>query len=232
MTTTETPLDQAKLDAFVGRFLGDLGTAMHLPTVLIGDRLGLYWAMADGEPVTAAALADRTGTTERYVTEWLAAQAAAEYVDDDAGSGTFRLPPEHAALLIDQGAPVFIPGAFQLAAASVKDEPQVTEAFRTGEGVGSSGTKTSSTTKSWLPVPRMPDTDQVSVISTSSRGNTIIRTGGSRPSSTTQCARNQWQWSQPLANDHRPVTRNPPSAGVAVPVGLKAPPRMTSGPSA
>jgi 2-polyprenyl-3-methyl-5-hydroxy-6-metoxy-1,4-benzoquinol methylase len=135
MSTTETTLDQAKLDAFVGRFLGDLGIAMHLPTVLIGDRLGLYQAMADSEPVTSAALAERTGTTERYVTEWLAAQAAAGYVDYDAASGTFRLPPEHAALLIDQGAPVFIPGAFQLAAASVKDEPQVTEAFRTGEGV-------------------------------------------------------------------------------------------------
>ncbi|MGH9250949.1 MAG: class I SAM-dependent methyltransferase [Acidimicrobiales bacterium] len=136
MSTTETPpLDQARLDAFVGRFLGDLGTAMHLPTVLVGDRLGLYRAMADGEPVTPADLAERTGTNERYVTEWLAAQAAAAYVDYEADTGTFRLPPEHAALLIDQGAPVFIPGAFQLAASGVKDEPLITEAFRTGEGV-------------------------------------------------------------------------------------------------
>jgi SAM-dependent methyltransferase len=136
MSTTETPpLDQSRLDAFVGRFLGDLGTAMHLPTVLVGDRLGLYRAMADGVPMTPADLAERTGTNERYVGEWLAAQAAAEYVDYDAGDGTFRLPPEHAALLIDQGAPVFIPGAFQLAASTVKDEPLITEAFRTGEGV-------------------------------------------------------------------------------------------------
>jgi SAM-dependent methyltransferase len=136
MSTTETPpLDQSKLDAFVGRFLGDLGTAMHLPTVLVGDRLGLYRAMADGEPVSPADLAERTGTNERYVTEWLAAQAAAAYVDYEPDTGTFRLPPEHAALLIDQGAPVFIPGAFQLAASGVKDEPLITEAFRTGEGV-------------------------------------------------------------------------------------------------
>jgi SAM-dependent methyltransferase len=136
MSTTETPpLDQSKLDAFVGRFLGDLGTAMHLPTVLVGDRLGLYRAMADGEPVSPADLAERTGTNERYVTEWLAAQAAAAYVDYEADTGTFRLPPEHAALLIDQGAPVFIPGAFQLAASGVKDEPLITEAFRTGDGV-------------------------------------------------------------------------------------------------
>ena len=136
MSTTESPqLDQAKLEAFVGRFLGDLGTAMHLPTVLVGDRLGLYRAMASSRPVTPAELAERTGTSERYVTEWLAAQAAAGYVDYDRAAGSFRLPPEHAALLIDQGAPVFIPGAFQLAGSMVKDEPLITEAFRTGKGV-------------------------------------------------------------------------------------------------
>ncbi len=140
MTTTSTPpLDEDKLNAFVGRFIGDLGTAMHVPTVLVGDRLGLYRAMADSQPVTAAELAERTGTSERYVAEWLAAQAAAEYVEYDAGAGagagSYRLPPEHAALLIDEGAPVFIPGAFQLAASTVKDEPLITEAFRTGEGV-------------------------------------------------------------------------------------------------
>jgi SAM-dependent methyltransferase len=136
MSTTETtPLDQAKLDAFVGRFIGDLGTALHLPTVLVGDRLGLYRAMAAGEPMSPAALAERTGTNERYVAEWLAAQAAAGYVEYDATAGTFRLPREYAALLIDEGAPVFIPGAFQLAASTVKDEPLITEAFRTGEGV-------------------------------------------------------------------------------------------------
>jgi len=147
MSTTETPpLDQSKLDAFVGRFLGDLGTAMHLPTVLVGDRLGLYRAMADGEPVSPADLAERTGTNERYVTEWLAAQAAAAYVDYEPDAGTFRLPPEHAALLIDQGAPVFIPGAFQLAASGVKDEPLITEAFRTGRG--SPGTTTTRTCSS------------------------------------------------------------------------------------
>src|SRR5262245_64630149 len=109
MSTTETtPLDESKLDAFVGRFLGDLGTALHLPTVLVGDRLGLYRAMATGEPMTPAAVAEQTGTNERYVAEWLAAQAAAGYMEYDATAGSFRLPREHAALLIDQGAPVFI----------------------------------------------------------------------------------------------------------------------------
>jgi SAM-dependent methyltransferase len=122
MTTTDAAqLDQAKLDAFVGRFLG--------------ERLGLYQAMADGEPVTPATLASLTGTTERYVAEWLAAQAAAGYVAYDATAGAFRLPPEHAALLVDRDAPVFTPGASQLAASGVNDEPMITEAFRTGEGV-------------------------------------------------------------------------------------------------
>ncbi len=135
MTTDARSLDAGRLDAFVGRFLDDLGTALHLPTVLVGDRLGLYRAMADGRPVTPERLAATTGTDERYVTEWLAAQAAAAYVDHDPGTGTFRLPAEHAALLVDRGAPEFIPGAFQLAASTIKDEPQVTEAFRTGDGV-------------------------------------------------------------------------------------------------
>jgi SAM-dependent methyltransferase len=135
-TTTQSPrLDQAKLDGFVRRFIGDLGTVLHFPTVLVGDRLGLYQAMADGEPITAEELAERTGTEVRYVTEWLAAQAAADYVDYDPGDGTFRLPPEHATLLTG-GGPVFIPGGFQMAASIVKDEPIITEAFRTGEGVG------------------------------------------------------------------------------------------------
>jgi SAM-dependent methyltransferase len=136
MTAVPTrPLDNDKLDAFIGRFIADLGTALHVPAVLIGDRLGLYRAIADGEPVTPAELADRTGTAERYVAEWLAGQAAAGYIDFDPAAGTFRLPAEHAFALVDQAGPVFIPAAFQLAASTVKDEPLITEAFRTGEGV-------------------------------------------------------------------------------------------------
>lgn len=135
-TETTTALDSAKLEAFIGRFIGDLGTAMHLPTVILGDRLGLYRAMGDGEPMTPAELAARTRTDERYITEWLAGQAAAGYVDYDADTGRFRLPAEHAFALVENGGPVFIPGAFQLATAVVKDEPVITEAFRSGAGVG------------------------------------------------------------------------------------------------
>ena len=136
MSTTETPRSTSPSSMrSSGASSATSARPCICPRSLVGDRLGLYRAMADGEPVSPADLAERTGTNERYVTEWLAAQAAAGYVDYDADAGTFRLPPEHAALLIDQGAPVFIPGAFQLAASGVKDEPLITEAFRTGEGV-------------------------------------------------------------------------------------------------
>jgi 2-polyprenyl-3-methyl-5-hydroxy-6-metoxy-1,4-benzoquinol methylase len=142
MTTQDRPvvapaaIDQEKLDAFMGSFVGDLGAAATTALVLIGDKLGLYRAMADSLPVTSAELAERTGTRERYVREWLCQQAASGYVEYDAGDGTFRLPPEQAMALADEDSPAFIPGAFQLVAAMVKDEPAITERFRTGEGFG------------------------------------------------------------------------------------------------
>jgi SAM-dependent methyltransferase len=131
-----TGIDEAKLEQFMGQFVGDLGGAMTAPLVLIGDKLGLYKAMADGEPVTPAQLAERTECRERYIREWLCQQAASGYVEYDAAAGTFRLPPEQAMALADEDSPAFIPGAFQLLAAVVKDEPQITERFRSGEGMG------------------------------------------------------------------------------------------------
>ena len=131
-----TQIDQAKLDSFMGQFVGDLGAALSVATVLVGDRLGLYKAMADGEPVTPAALAARTGTDERYVREWLSSQAASGYVSYNAASASFQLEPEQAMALAQEDSPAFIPGAFQLAAALIKDEPKIAEAFRSGAGVG------------------------------------------------------------------------------------------------
>ena len=136
MAATETRIDEARLQEFVGRFAGDLGAALHQTTVIIGDKLGLYAAMGDGEPVTAAELAARTGTDERYVREWLCAQAASGYAEYDPDSGRFFLTAEQAACLADRESPTFLPGAFYIAAALVKDEPKVTERFRTGEGLG------------------------------------------------------------------------------------------------
>jgi 2-polyprenyl-3-methyl-5-hydroxy-6-metoxy-1,4-benzoquinol methylase len=136
VTTTTTTIDQARLDAFMARFVGDLGAAASAPLVVLGDRLGLYRAMADAEPVTPAELARRTGTRERYVREWLCHQAASGYVDYDPSGATFRLPPEHAVALADEDSPAFVAGAFQLVAAMVKDERHIEERFRTGEGFG------------------------------------------------------------------------------------------------
>jgi 2-polyprenyl-3-methyl-5-hydroxy-6-metoxy-1,4-benzoquinol methylase len=131
-----TGIDEAKLEQFMGQFVGDLGAAMTAPLVVIGDKLGLYKAMADGQPVTPQQLAERTNCRERYIREWLCNQAASGYVEYDAADGTFTLPPEQAMALADEDSPAFIPGAFQLVAAVVKDEPHIAERFRSGEGFG------------------------------------------------------------------------------------------------
>lgn len=131
-----TPIDENKLNAFMGQFVQDLGAALSVATVMLGDQLGLYKAMADGAPCTPAQLAHRTGTDPRYVREWLSSQAASGYVHYDAGSETFALEPEQALALAQDDSPAFIPGAFQLAAALIKDEPRIAEAFRSGGGVG------------------------------------------------------------------------------------------------
>ena len=135
MAATPT-IDEAKLEAFMGQFVQDMGAAATAPLVVIGDKLGLYKAMADGEPVSPAELAERTDCRERYLREWLCQQAASGYVEYDAGDGRFRLPPEQALALAHDDSPAFIPGAFQLVAAIVKDEPHITERFRSGEGFG------------------------------------------------------------------------------------------------
>jgi SAM-dependent methyltransferase len=114
----------------------DLGAAVSASLVVIGDRLGLYRAMADGEPVSSEELAERTGTDPRYVREWLCNQAAGGYVSYDASGDRFSLSPEQSLALAQEGSPAFVPGAFQLATSLTKDDEKITRAFRTGEGVG------------------------------------------------------------------------------------------------
>lgn len=134
MSATAQAVDEGKLDEFMGRFVGDLGAALSAALVVIGDRLGLYRAMADGTPLTPEELAERTGTDARYVREWLSNQAAGGYVTYE--SGRFRLTPEQSLALAQEGSPAFIPGAFQLATALTKDEETIARAFETGRGVG------------------------------------------------------------------------------------------------
>ena len=125
-------IDESKMNAFMGKAVSDMGAAMHAALVVVGDKLGLYRAMADSEWVTPAQLAAKTNTSERYVREWLNANAASDYVMYDAASGTYRLPPEQAFALTVQD----LPGAFHIISSCFKDEPKITQAFRTGEGVG------------------------------------------------------------------------------------------------
>jgi SAM-dependent methyltransferase len=132
MTTTEqqpSALDEAKLNAFIGKAVGDWGTLTSAALVVIGDKLGLYTALAEGGPATPGELAQRTGTVERYVRPWLINQAAGGYLDYDATTGRYHLPPEHAAAL---GA---VAGAYHLFTAAMKAEPRISAAFKTGQGM-------------------------------------------------------------------------------------------------
>ncbi len=129
------PIDEAKMHAFLGQAVGDVGAAMSAVLALIGDKLGLYKAMAGAGPLTIAELARRTGTTERYIREWLGNQAAGGYVVYDAKSDTYTLPPEQAAALADESSPFFVAGAFEVIAAAFKAEPRIAENFRTGRGL-------------------------------------------------------------------------------------------------
>jgi 2-polyprenyl-3-methyl-5-hydroxy-6-metoxy-1,4-benzoquinol methylase len=125
-----------KLNEFLGKAIVDFGATFHAALIRIGDRLGLYKALAAAGPQTPAELAKKTGTAERYIREWLSSQAAGGYVTYDPGSGKFHLSEEQAFALADENSPAFLPGAFQVALASVKAEDQIAERFKTGKGMG------------------------------------------------------------------------------------------------
>jgi len=129
-------IDQEKLNQFMQKAVGDLGAIFHAALVVIGDKLGLYRAMAEAGPLTSSELAKRAGASERYVREWLAANAASGYVNYDASAGRYSLSAEQSFALAEEGSPAFLPGAFQLATAALKAEPKIAEAFRTGSGLG------------------------------------------------------------------------------------------------
>src|SRR5690349_7506510 len=129
-----TDIDEAKLEAFAGLVVTEIGAAVNAALALIGDELGLYRAMADGQPVTAQGLAARTGTQDRYVREWLAAQAASGFVE--LAEDGYVLPPEHALVLADESSPYLMTGALQCANAAVLARERVAERFATGEGLG------------------------------------------------------------------------------------------------
>jgi SAM-dependent methyltransferase len=138
MAVTQEPVavDGQKLEQFVFRAVEEVGATLNAALVVMGDKLGLYRTLAGAGPVTPVELARRSGVAERYVREWLNAQAAGGYVAYDPAGGTYELPPEQAVALADDQSPAFLPGFFQLALGSVIDSPRITEQARTGEGFG------------------------------------------------------------------------------------------------
>jgi ubiquinone/menaquinone biosynthesis C-methylase UbiE len=135
-TTDEAPaIDMDALMAFVGRFVADLGATIGAGNVLLGERLGLYRALAQ-QPGDARSLAAATDTDPRYVDEWLRGQAAGGYIEYDAGSATYSMTPEQAFALTDPSGPVFLPGAYELALGALKAQHHIEESFRTGAGYG------------------------------------------------------------------------------------------------
>jgi SAM-dependent methyltransferase len=125
-----------KLNSFMGKMIGDFGTALNASLMLIGDQLGLYKRLAAKGPMNSSELAQATATSERYVREWLAAQAASGYIEYDAASGKFSMLPEQALALADEDSPFFMGAIGSLVAATFLDEPKISEAFKTGKGVG------------------------------------------------------------------------------------------------
>jgi SAM-dependent methyltransferase len=129
-------VDEGRLMAFVFKAVEEVGATVNAGLVVMGDRLGLYRALAGAGPTSSEELAERCGVSERYVREWLHAQAAGGYVEYDADTGRYTLPPEQAAALTDEESPAYLPGFFQIALGTLHDVPDVIEAARTGAGLG------------------------------------------------------------------------------------------------
>jgi SAM-dependent methyltransferase len=129
-------INPEKLESFLGKVVADFGAALSSSLVYIGQKLGLYKALAEGGPATPAELAARTQTAERYVREWLINQAASGYVEYDAAAGRYALSPEQAAILADESGPAFVGGGFQIALGAAACRERIQDAFLTGAGMG------------------------------------------------------------------------------------------------
>jgi SAM-dependent methyltransferase len=136
-SSSQTPtIDSEKLQQFMGKVLSDFGGAASAVLVYIGDKLGLYKAMADfGKPMTSKELANSTGTSERYIREWLANQAAGRYLVYDSNSQKYTLPVEHAQALVNENSPAYVAGGFQVMMSLFRDGPKLLEVFKTGKGI-------------------------------------------------------------------------------------------------
>ena len=129
-------VDQEKLNAFLGKFVADAGASIHGPSVLIGEQLGLYKAIAAGGPLTSNEIAKKTGTNERLVREWLLAQAASGYVNYDSTNKKYWMSPEQEFTLANEDSPAYIPGLFYSIASLYRDQRKIAQAYKSGKGFG------------------------------------------------------------------------------------------------
>ena len=129
-------IDEAKLEAFMGQAVTDMGAIISAPLFVIGEKLGLYKAMAGAGPLSSQEVAERAGVAERSVREWLRNQAAGGYVEYDAASDRYTLPDEHALALADEDSPLYILGVYESIASLYADEQKIIDAFRSGGGMG------------------------------------------------------------------------------------------------
>ena len=129
-------VNEAKLHEFIGKAVNEWGAAEGALITFVGDRLGLFKAMAGAGGVTPEELATRTGTHPRIIKEWLAGQAAGGFVKYNPSTGTYTLPEEQALALTDENSPAYIPGFYQTLVSLFKDEEKIIEAFKTGKGLG------------------------------------------------------------------------------------------------
>jgi len=129
-------VDQEKLNQFLAKFVADAGASIHGPSVLLGEQLGLYKALAASGPMTAGELAKKTGTAERYIREWLLAQAASGYVNYDSPSAKYSMSPEQAFTLANEDSPAYIPGLFYSIGSLYRDQRKIADAYKTGKGFG------------------------------------------------------------------------------------------------
>jgi len=134
-TIQKREVNEDKMHAFLGKVIEDFGAALSSGLIYIGERLGLYRAMAGGEGVTPEELSQKTGTTERYVREWLINQAAGGYVVYDAASGRYSLPPEQEIALTDESSPFYVAGGFYVLKAMLNAQPRILDAFKNGGGM-------------------------------------------------------------------------------------------------
>lgn len=129
-------INEGKLNELLGKMVTELGAALVGASVIIGDQLGLYRALSTNVGLTSSQLAEQTGTAERYIREWLAGQAASGYIEYNDATQTFSLSPEQALVFANADSPVLLTGGFYMLQSVYNDVPRMTEAFRTGKGMG------------------------------------------------------------------------------------------------